>query len=81
MRQFDRYAAASRFTMKGAEVEIGIFVSSHGPGVTEIFDAFGLSAQEEKVVATIRGTFYARQEYFTTKVEFVQDVTIGKPEI
>jgi hypothetical protein len=48
------YAAASRFTLKGAEVQVGKCMSRFGPGVTEIFDAFGVSAKEEKVVATIR---------------------------
>jgi hypothetical protein len=62
VRQFDWYAAAFRSTLKGAEVQVGIFMSSLGPGVTKIFDAFGLSAAEEKVVATIRRRF---EEYCT----------------
>jgi hypothetical protein len=53
MHQFDWYAAASRFTLKGAEVQVGIFMFSLGPEMPEILDVFGLSAEEEKVVATI----------------------------
>jgi hypothetical protein len=52
--QFDWHEAASRFILRGAEVQVGILMSSLGPGMTEIFDAFGLSTVEEKVVATIR---------------------------
>jgi hypothetical protein len=59
-------------------------MSSLGSGVRDILDAFGLSAQEEKVVATIRMRFV---KHFTPdtniSLEFVQDATIGigKPEI
>jgi hypothetical protein len=54
-----------------------------GPGVRKIFDEFGFMAEEVKNRSNdseeIRGTFYARHEYFTTKMEFVQDATVGKP--
>jgi hypothetical protein len=46
--QFDWYEVAPRFTLKGAEVQVGIFMSNLGPGVTETFDVFGLLAAEKK---------------------------------
>jgi hypothetical protein len=61
VHQFDWYAA-SRFSLKSASVQGAIIMSSLGPGMTEIFDVFGLLAQEEKVVATIRRRF---EENFT----------------
>jgi hypothetical protein len=54
--QFDWYEVASRFTLKGAEVQVGILLSSLGQGMTEIFDLFGLSAVKEKVVERFGGS-------------------------
>jgi hypothetical protein len=83
VRQFDWYAVASRFSLKGAEVQVGIFMFWLGPGVRKIFDEFGFMAEDvnsrSNYSEEIRGTFYARHEHFTTKMEFVQDATVGKP--
>jgi hypothetical protein len=73
VRHIDWYAVAvSRFTLKGAEVEVGLFMSSLGPGGRK---SRGNDLDE------VRGKFYARHEYFSTKVDFVQDAIVGKPEI
>jgi hypothetical protein len=74
VRQFDWYAAASRFTLKNAEVQVGICMFSFGPGVTEIFDAFGVSAKEEKVVATIRRRL---GEHFTRIFHYKGRISLG----
>jgi hypothetical protein len=47
---------ASRFTLKGAEVQVGIFMFWLGPGVRKIFDEFGCRSNDSE---EIRGTFDA----------------------
>jgi RNase H-like domain found in reverse transcriptase/Reverse transcriptase (RNA-dependent DNA polymerase)/Integrase zinc binding domain/Integrase core domain len=59
LRSFDWYAAATGFYKKDPVVQVGIFMSALGPDVEDIYDQFGLTAQEESDVKVIRAKFTA----------------------
>jgi hypothetical protein len=69
VRQFDWYAATSRFVWQGEKIQVRIFLPRLRPRVTEIYDAFSLLA----VITTIWRTF---QEHFTLENQKFDDFLV-----